>query len=273
MRDALQIFAAETLKQRRRMSGSKVIFFSMLLWPLLELLTLYYTVLPVVGGGAIARRWPAAADPQSMLAFLATGSVGFSFYFALVQSAWHFSFERQAGTLELLFLSPARRLSLVVANGVGGLIQNVWLFVCLSVAVLALTDAVHVAHPAMFLVAFLALFVPSLGWGALLNGLLIFSRDSAFLFTILGEPMAFSGGARLPLWMLPGWIATVGTVLPLSGSLVVVRGAILDGKPFDDLAWPLVGLGVSTVVMLLLASLVLHLGERRAQRTGQLRLF
>ncbi|MBM0201673.1 ABC transporter permease [Micromonospora sp. NPDC051227] len=272
MIDLLRVFRAEALKQRRRMSGSKTIFFSMLLWPLFELLTLYYTVRPVVGD-SIAARWPAAADPDSLLAYIATGAVGFSFYFALVQSAWHFSFERQTGTLELLFLSPARRLVLVVANGVGALVQNVWLFACFSLALLASADAVHVAHPAMFLVAFLALFVPSVGWGALLNGMLIFSRDSSFLFTVLGGPMAFSSGARLPLSMLPGWIATIGTVLPLTGSLIVVRGALLEGRWLNELAGPLVGLGVSTLVMLVLASFILRIGERRAQRTGQLTLF
>ncbi|MCX4526998.1 MULTISPECIES: ABC transporter permease [unclassified Streptomyces] len=272
MRAMARIGAAEILKQHRRMSGSNLVFFSMLLWPLLQLLTTYYTVRPVVGGAA-GSNWSAAADPQQLLAFLATGALGFSFFFALVQSAWHFSFERQTGTLELLFLSPVPRLVMVVANGFGALLQNAWLFLCFSLTLFLVTDVVRPAHPAMFLVAFLALLLPAVAWGAFLNSLLIFSRDSAFLFTIFDDPMAFASGARIPVTALPGGIAAIGTVLPLTGSLRVVRGALLEGKDVGDLAGTLASLAAVTVALLLLASLMLRLGERRAQRTGQLRLF
>jgi ABC-2 type transport system permease protein len=272
MRHSLKIFAGEALKQHRRMGGSKLLFFSMLLWPVLELLTIFYTVRPVATAAA-AVRWPAAADQRSLLAFFATGALGFAFFFALVQSAWHFSFERQTGTLELLFLSPANRLVLVIANGVGALVQNAWLFICFSASIFVVSDVLRVDNPAMLLVSFLALLIPAVAWGAFLNSLLIFSRDSAFLFTLFSDPMAFASGARMPVSFLPGWIAAIGSVLPLTGSLVVVRGALLDGRPFSELVPGLFGLAALSAALLILASLLLWLGERRAQRTGQLRLF
>jgi ABC-2 type transport system permease protein len=272
MRHAAKIFAAEALKQHRRMSGSKLVFFSMLLWPVLELFTIFYTVRPIATAGAISR-WPAASDPRSLLAFLATGALAFTFFFALVQSAWHFSFERQTGTLELLFLSPANRLVLVIANGVFALIQNTWVFLCFSAAALAFLNVLDVRHPAMFLLVFVALLIPAVSWGALLNSLLIFSRDSAFLYTIFSDPMAFASGARLPVTLLPGWIAGFGSLLPLTGSLAVLRGALLEGRSVRDLLPNLAGLALISGVLLLLAVLLLHLGERRSQRTGQLRLF
>ncbi|MFD7510569.1 ABC transporter permease [Streptomyces sp. NPDC059853] len=272
MKEAFGILTAEVLKQHRRMSGSRIIFFSMLLWPLLQLLTTYYTVRPVVEENTNAI-WSADSTQGGLLAFLATGALGFAFFFALVQSAWHFSFERQTGTLELLFLSPAPRLLLVVANGVGALLQNVWLFLCFGLALTVIPGAVHLESPGMFVVVFLALVVPAVSWGAFLNSLLIFSRDSAFLFTLFNEPMAFAGGARLPLAALPGWISVIGTFLPLTGSLKVVRGALLEGKGLGDLTGILFTLTGLSLLLLALASLTLRLGERRAQRTGQLRLF
>jgi ABC-2 type transport system permease protein len=272
MRHAVKVLAGEALKQHRRLGGSKLVFYSMLLWPLLELLTVYYTVRPVATSAA-AGRWPAAADPRSLLAFLATGALGFAFFFALVQSAWHFSFERQTGTLELLFLSPANRLVLVIANGAGALVQNAWLFLCFCGAILTVSDALNVRHPAMLVLVFVALLIPAVAWGAFLNSLLIFSRDSAFLFTIFSSPMAFASGAQLPVAFLPGWVAAIGSLLPLTGSLVVVRGALLDGRTVGDLVPRLAGLALLSAALLGLAALMLRLGERRAQRTGQLRLF
>lgn len=268
----LGILRAEALKQRRRLGGSKLVFFSMLLWPVLELAGAFYTVRPVMTAAA-AERWPAAADEQQLFAFLATGALGFTFFFAQVQSAWHFSFERQTGTLELLFLSPANRLVLVIANGAGALVQNTWVFTCFTAAMLTAFDVVRVAHPAMFVVVFLALLLPAVAWGALLNALLIFSRDSAFLFILFSEPMSFASGVRLPVFALPVWVGTIASLLPLTGSLVVVRGALLDGDGLGELAPHLLGLGALSVVLVVLAAVVLRVGEHRARRTGRLRLF
>ncbi|MFC4589183.1 ABC transporter permease [Sphaerisporangium corydalis] len=273
LRHTAKVFRAEALKQHRRVFGSRLVVFSMLVWPLMQLAATYYTVRPLAATPGIAGRWPLAADPERLLAFLATGALGFTFFFSLVQSAWHFSFERVTGTLELLFLSPAGRLAIVVGNGFGALVQNVWLFACFMVALFTALDVVHVAHPAMYAVVFLALLVPAVAWGAFLNSLLIFSRDSAFLYTLLDDPMWFAAGVRLPLFALPVWIRVFGSVLPLTGSLAVVRGALLDGRTIGELAPTLLGLGALTVLLTLGAVAALRLGEANAQRTGRLRLF
>ncbi|MFJ8011888.1 ABC transporter permease [Streptomyces sp. NPDC096339] len=268
----LRILRAEALKQHRRMSGSKLVFFSMLLWPLLQLSTTYYTVLPVAFAGT-GSGWRGVADPAELLAFLATGALAFSCFYALVQSAWHFSFERQTGTLELLFLTPANRLALVVANGIGALLQNAWLFVCFAVAMLGATDAVHLAHPAMLAVVFLALMLPAIAWGAFLNSLLIFSRDSAFLHTLFDEPMRFLSGAQVPTFALPVGAAAIGGLFPLTISLDLVRAALIEGAELTALLPRLGRLLAMTAALVALAAVLLKAGERRAMRTGQLRLF
>lgn len=273
MRHAAKVLRAEALKQHRQIFGSKLVVCSMLIWPLLKLAETYYAITPLTTTPGVAERWPLAADPERLLAFLATGTLGFTFFFALVQSAWHFSLERQTGTLELLFLSPANRLVMVIGNGFGALVQNAWLFACFTVAMFTTLDVVRVAHPAMYAVVLLAMLVPAIAWGAFLNSLLIFSRDSAFLYTLLDDPMWFASGVRLPLFALPGWIRAFGAVLPLTGSLVVVRGALLDGQGVGDLAGELVALAGLSALLLVAAAVALKAGEARAQRTGQLRLF
>jgi ABC-type transport system involved in cytochrome c biogenesis ATPase subunit len=62
----------------------------------------------------------------------------------LFQSAWQFSWERFHGTLELLFLSPANRLVLIVANGTGALIQSVWLFLTFTVGLITIIGGLNV---------------------------------------------------------------------------------------------------------------------------------
>ncbi|MGW0589558.1 ABC transporter permease [Streptosporangium sp. NPDC002607] len=273
MRHALRVVAAEALKQHRQLFASRSVVFAMLVWPLLQLAATYYTVRPVTATPGIAERWPLAADPERLLVFLATGALAYAFFSSLVESAWEFSYERVTGTLELLFLAPVNRLVLVIANGAGALVQNTWLFTCFSTAMLVAVDAVHVAHPLMYAVVFLALLVPAVAWGALLNSLLVFARDSTFLFTLLEEPLWFVGGVRLPLFALPGWVRAVGSLVPLTGSLVVVRGALLEGRGVADLVPELLILTLLSAGLLAAAALAMRVGEARAQRTGQLRLF
>lgn len=273
MRHALRVVAAEALKQHRRLFGQPLVVFSMLLWPLLTLAATYYTVLPVIGTPGAADRWPAAAEPRRLLAFLAAGALAYTFFFSLVQSAWHFSFERVSGTLEALFLSPASRMALVVGNGAAALAQNAWLFGCFAVAAALAADLLDVAHPGMYAVALLALLLPAVAWGAFLNSLLIFSRDSAFLYTLLDDPLWFVAGVRLPLFALPAWIKAVGLAFPLTSSLVVLRGALLERADVGDLAGPLALLAALTVALFAAAAGLLRLGEAHIQRTGNLHLF
>jgi ABC-2 type transport system permease protein len=273
VRHALRVMAAEALKQHRRIFGGPLVVFSMLIWPVLQLSITYYTMLPVLDTPGIAQRWPVAAEPSRLLGFLAAGAFAYMFYFSLVQSAWHFSFERISGTMELLFLSPASRFALVLANGSGALMQNTWLAGCFAVAAATAGGALHVAHPAMYAVAALALLIPAIVWGAFLNSLLIFSRDSAFLYTLLDDPLWFVSGVRLPLFAMPVLIKAIGVAFPLTSSLAVLRGALLDGETVAGVARPLALLGLLCVLLLAATAGLLRFGEARAQRTGSMQLY
>ncbi|MET9614721.1 ABC transporter permease [Kitasatospora indigofera] len=272
LRHAGKVFAAEALKQHRTMFGQPLVVASMLIWPLLQLAATYYTLHPIAAGSAAAARWPLAADPAKLLGFLATGALAWAFFFSLVQSAWNFSYERTTGTLELLFLSPAGRLVLMLANGAGALLQNAWLLTCFLGAAAFGFGSLEVAGPWMYPVVLLALLLPAMAWGALLNSLMVFSRDSTFVYTVLDDPMWFVGGVRLPVFALPGVLRVLGAALPLTGSLAVVRGALLERRGLAELAPALAWLAVLCALLLAGAVLALRLGEARAQRTGGLRL-
>jgi len=273
MSAAWRVVVAEAIKQHRRIFGTKLVVFSMLVWPVLTLATTYYTILPVTSAPGAAARWPLVSDPQRLAAFLAAGALAYTFFFSLVQSAWHFSFERISGTLEALFLTPANRLVLVVANGSGALVQNAWLFGAFAVAAAAATGTLRVAHPGMFLVAIAALLVPAVAWGAFLNSLLMFSRDSAFLYTLLDDPLWFVAGVRLPLFALPLWVKAIGLAFPLTTSLAVLRGALLDASGVGELSGELATLAALSIALFALTAVTLRLGERHAQKTGSLQLF
>ncbi|HLZ62472.1 MAG TPA: ABC transporter permease [Ktedonosporobacter sp.] len=268
-----RVIAAEMLKQHRSLFGNKLTYFSLLIWPGLQLLTAYYMYKPFLGASGIIKNWTLASTPQGIFLFVTTGMLGFTFFWSLVQSAWQFSWERFNGTLELLFLTPVNRLALLVANGAMALIQSTWLFLVFSIGLIFLVGRLKVAHPAMFFVAFIGLFIPSVAWGAFLNSIFIFSRDAGFLYTILDEPMSFFAGVRIPLFALPVWVRVIGAIFPLALSLSVLRGSLLEAASLTAL-WPqlLALLGMSAV-LIVAAACLLKWGEDHARRSGSLTLF
>lgn len=273
LRSLWRIAQAEALKQHRTLFGSKMLYFSMVIWPALQLATAYYSFRPFLHVAGVASNWSLAADPGTVALFFITGMLGYTFFWSIVQSSWQFSFERFHGTLELLFLSPANRLALILANGTGALIQSVWLFLTFSIGLMMLVGGLHVASPAMFLVAFLGLLVPSLAWAAFLNSLCIFSRDSGFIYTVIDSTMAFFSGVRIPLQAFPLWVRIIGLLFPLTSSLVVLRGALLSSETVLTL-WPqLLFLTGFTLAMLCAAMVILRKGEEYARRHGTLTLF
>lgn len=272
-RHGFRIIAAESLKQHRALFGSHLVIFSLMLWPALHLATAYYTFTPLASAPGLADRWPLAADPRAIVLFFATGALGYTFFYSLVASAWHFSYERQQGTLELLFLTPASRLLLVLANSGMALLQSTWLFLSFTIGIFALVGGLRLAHPAMLGVAFLALLVPAVAWGTFLNSLFLFSRDAAFLYTIFQEPMEFFAGSRIPLFAMPGWAQIVGILLPLTASLAVLRGTLLEARALPDVVTELLILAVLSSLLLLASAWLLRVGEERARRTGSLVLF
>ena len=273
VRQLWRIITAETLKQHRTLFSSRLIYFSLFIWPALQLASAYYTFQPFSGSSTVAHQWSLATNPRTIFLFFTTGMLGYTFFWSLVQSAWHFSFERFNGTLELLFLSPANRFMLVLANGAAALIQSVWLFFVFTIGIILLVGGLHVANAAMFLVAFLGLLIPAIAWATFLNSLFIFSRDSGFLYTILDDPMSFLAGVKIPLLAFPFWVRLIGLIFPLTTSLIILRGALLEGADIIALSGQLLFLLVFSALLLLLSVFLLKRGEEHARKSGSLTLF
>lgn len=269
----LRILRAEFVKQHRNYFQSKLIYFSMLIWPALSFTAAYYMYRPFVASPELASRLVAGGDPRAVALFILTGYLGYTFFWSLVQSAWQFSWERFHGTLECLFLSPANRLGFILGNGLAALVESVWLFFVFAVGVLSMLGGLGGKPLYAYPLALLALALPAVGWGTLLNSVFIFSRDSGFLYTILDEPMGFFAGVRVPTSVFPLWAKFIGFLFPLTFSLRVVRGQLLEGASLRSGLMGVAGLALLSLGLLLLSALLVRQGEVHAKRTGSLTLF
>lgn len=115
-------------------------YFSLLVWPILGFLEVYYTYKPF----SLTGNYIGITSAKELLAFLATGYMAYTCYWSMVQNAWSMSYqERTGGTLEVSFLSPANRMAMNYGKALGALLQEVWMFCCFCLFILFYTNSIR----------------------------------------------------------------------------------------------------------------------------------
>lgn len=173
----------------------------------------------------------------------------------VVMTALSMTREAERGTMEFLLSTPARPPE-VMAGKLGPYVM------------------VGLAQTAVFLVAARLLFrVPMAGgWAELALGVLLFivgSLSLGFLISTLARsqlqamqmaifyimPSILLSGFMFPFRGMPVWAQAVGSALPVTYFLRIVRGALLKGQGLAD-AWPNLGaLALFVAVVTILAML------------------
>jgi ABC-2 type transport system permease protein len=110
----------------------------------------------------------------------------------------------------------------------------------------------------------------SVGLGMLsASFILYFKRGDPINFFLSGMTTLF-GSVFFPVEQLPQALQGVSDYLPITWSLRVVRGALLQGKGFGDLQSDLAALAVLTVVLLPAGLYFSRIAIRKAKREGSL---
>jgi ABC-2 type transport system permease protein len=175
------------------------------------------------------------------------------------------------GTLEAILATPAplpavlvsaplydfaaAALRAVLYVGVGALLFGV-----------RLRDANVLAAVVTGLLALVAFI--SLGLCAGAFTLLVRRGDPISVF--LGSVSVLVGGVFYPAAALPGWLARVGDLLPITHALEAIRRALFVGAGLGDLARPLVALAILCLVFAPLGLLLFRIALRRAREDGSL---
>ncbi len=271
MKAFIRLVFAEMNKQYKNYFHNKFIYFSLFLWPILSFVGGYYQFKPF-DFTMVSIKIP-YLNSESLLSFIMIGYMAMIFFRTLVQSAWHFSFERTAGTLELIYLSPASRVAVVFGNCLSALINSVWLFVVFMLGIHYFFSSITIKNPLLFTIAFVMMMIMSVNWGMLLNGLFIFTRDSAFLFTILEEPMEIFSGVKVPVTLMPLWAQSIAAVFPLTYAIKTLRMFMFEELQSIEVIKVFAFMVAICITMFVLTLLILWWGERYNRKTGNLALF
>ena len=193
----------------------------------------------------------------SYLAFLAPGILAQSALFVAIFYGIQIIWERDAGVLTKLMVTPTPRAALITgkafAAGVRSIVQGV------VIVVLSAILGVELTHNPLKLLAAAAIVVLGSAFFSCLSmsiaGLAL-SRDRLMgIGQAITMPLFFSSNALYPEALMPGWLQAISKVNPLSYEVSALRG-LLIGTP-ANLALDSAVLIGATVVGVIASALLL----------------
>ena len=230
-------------------------------------LILFYYLAQIVDSSAL----PSTDLGQGYFGFVAVGLA-----LARVLQAGLSSFSRQlredqlTGTFETLVATPVSSWGLILGTGAyelirGALVAIVMLGLAVAFFGLRLEAGVESAVVAgAVLIACVVLFA---ALGVLLAAFTVVFKQPSGLLTMAVAGIGLLGGVYFPIELLPGALQALGSALPFTWGLDLLRGTLLSGETDFARLWYLIAFDLAALPA---ALLVFDVSLRRAKRTGSL---
>ncbi|MBP2706868.1 ABC transporter permease [Microbispora sp. RL4-1S] len=201
------------------------------------------------------RAIPTGSTPY--LDFLAPGILAQSALFIAIFYGIQIIWERDAGVLSKLLVTPTPRIALVAAKAFAAGVRAVAQAVV--VLLLALLLGVHLtANPLKYAGVVVALLLGSAFFCCMSITIagLVLSRDRLMgIGQAITMPLFFASNALYPVQLMPGWLQVVNHINPLSYEVEALRG-LLAGTP-ARLALDYGVLVAAATAMIVIASVLL----------------
>jgi ABC-2 type transport system permease protein len=153
--------------------------------------------------------------------------------------------ERERGTMENLLATPVRPLEVMLGKIVPYIVVGYVQVVVILAAARFLFDVPMVGSVVLLSVLLVAFIAANLAIGFTIS---TFARNQmqamqmTFFFFL---PSMLLSGFMFPFRGMPGWAQAIGEVFPLTHFLRIVRGILLKGSGFAEVApsvWPLLAI-------------------------------
>ena len=209
--------------------------------------------------GEVFNRVHAIPTPPGIpyLAYLAPGIMAQSALFISIFYGIQIIWERDAGVLTKLMVTPTPRSALITgkafASGVRSVIQGVVVLIIATLLGVSFTD-----NPLKLIAALIILAVGSAFFSCLSMSLagVVVARDRLMgIGQAITMPLFFSSSALYPTKIMPGWLQVITKINPLSYEVEALRGLLIGTQ--TTLWLDVVVLAGATVLSITCASLLL----------------
>jgi len=269
----LRVILAEMRKNYKQFFFTYYSLFWVLILPFGNGLLYYFMYLPFTKD-YIKFEWLGRGLNVDIIGFTLIGQLAYTFFLSTLIAAAIFDREREQGTFEIMLLSPANRLAILLGNTFGASIRYLWLMIG-TIAIFAFSFNVGILIND-FLAVFLSLllsFLALLAFGLSLAAFSIHSRRGGLIAIACQEPVAYVSGLVVPQNALPQTLAQAGYLIPLTIGLIALRLCLLGGVLLQDIQLLLASLLVMIVVYVVLAHFLIKIAEKSAKAKGTLALF
>jgi len=199
--------------------------------------------------------------------------LAFQFYFsaALYAFSARIRNEQVLGTLEAMLVSPTPTSIVIFASAAWDFTYGgVRVVIYLLFATLVFGVQLHINSFIALALGIVLTLLSSAGLGILsASFILYFKRGNPINFLLSGATTLF-GTVFFPVEQLPEVVRPVSDFLPVTWSLRIIRGGLLQGKSFAELQGELLALAILTLVLVPMGFFFSRFAIRRAKREGSL---
>lgn len=258
----------EMRKNKRNYRSKLSDFISLFVWPALIYFSVLFTY-HVFDLSNLAQY--NIFNIRNLELFLISGALGYYCFWAIVQNALNIQLERENGTIEIVFLSPANRLALLYGRALGNIIQSFGLFISFSIVIIVRNTGISGYTFISLLFTFFLLLVSSVLWGGLIYAIFILSRNVNFWFTLFDEPMNLFTGVKIPISSFPTSIQVISFIFPLTYCLFLIRYVL----GIQSVLWKHILLYYifSSSLVFIVTVVLLTIAEKRNRQTGNLQFY
>jgi ABC-2 type transport system permease protein len=190
--------------------------------------------------------------------FALPGMIGFSLLStAMFGTVFGLIFLKKALVLKRLFATPARPLTILVAQGTSRLIMALLqTILILVIGIIAFKFYLPDGFITFFEMILLSAFglTAFLGFGYFMSGLANDENSAGPLTNLITLPQFLLSGTFFSTASLPAWVQPIANNLPLSYFNIAIRKITVEGLPFESTFPYLLGLLLWGAVMYILAA-------------------
>ena len=243
------------------------------IWPVLFPLGFIFTAKAL--GGPDGSSLPAFSQLSGTTDYAGFIVVGSTMWMWVNITLWtvgfHLRSEQMRGTLESNWLCPVWRISIMLGASLTKLATSM-IFLVVTVLEFRLFFGVQLVKDNLaLLLLILFLVIPSIyGLGMAFASLVIrFKEANAMVFLVRGIFMIFCG-ITYPLVVLPDWMRTIASWLPLTYAIRSIRAVVLSDASLADILPDLHALAIFAIIMPILGYLAFRWTERQSRQSGGL---
>jgi ABC-2 type transport system permease protein len=181
--------------------------------------------------------------------------------------------ERWMGTIEVLFLTPTNKMTILLASGVSSLVEASWWIACiffLGGAIFGLQPNINSVSAVV--ISIVSTMAALIAVGVFFAGFFVLTRAADQLASGLQAPIRFFSGVAFPVGALPQMFQYISYLIPVTYGILVLRKAILQGANMTSLWLDLLPLYIVAAIFMIAGYATLRIVERRAKKKGTLYL-